>query len=468
MTLTNVVQPSESHAAPLQAVVDDLADLELVHRISTTLIGEQDLGALYEKIVDAAVTIGGSQFGTMQVLSARDHGQGAVTGLQLLCARHLPGEAVAFWHWVSPQALSSCALALRCGQRAIIADYEQWPELAGTEELEAFRRTGIRAAQTTPLVSRSGALLGMISTHWRHPHHPSERDLRLLDILARQAADLLERTHSEEALRLLNDTLEQRVEERTQALMAAEASLRQSQKMEAVGQLTGGIAHDFNNLLAGIAGALEMLEGRVSQGRFGDLDKYLAAAQGGVTRAATLTRRLLAFSRRQPLAPQATDVNALIRGMFDLIQRSVGPGISIETLGALDLWPAFVDASQLENALLNLCINARDAMPDGGRIQVRTSNLYLDGERAVALELPAGGYLCLTVSDTGCGMPTHVMERAFEPFFTTKPDGQGTGLGLSMIYGFVQQSGGQANIVSQEGAGTTVSLYLPRTSAPNA
>ncbi|OAI92673.1 histidine kinase [Pseudomonas putida] len=462
MTQTQVVQPSESPAACAFTVLDELGDLELVHRISTMLIGEQDLAALYGKIVDAAVAICGSQFGTMQVLSAGSDSEGSAIGLQLLCARHLSEDAVRFWQWVSPSALSSCALALRLQQRAIIADYEQWPDIAGTEELEAFRRTGIRAAQTTPLVSRKGALLGMISTHWGQPHHPSERDLRLLDILARQAADLLERTHSEEALRLLNDTLEQRVEERTQALMAAEASLRQSQKMEAVGQLTGGIAHDFNNLLAGISGALELLEGRMLQGRFGELGKYLIAAQDGVTRAAALTSRLLAFSRRQPLEPRATDVNALISGMLELIQRSVGPAVTLETHGAPDLWPAFVDASQLENALLNLCINARDAMPAGGRIQIRTSNLYLDDDQALALELPAGGYLCLAVSDTGSGMPEHVLGRAFEPFFTTKPAGQGTGLGLSMIYGFARQSGGQAHIASQVGTGTTVSLYLPR------
>lgn len=462
MTVPNVIPPSEPPATVPQAAANDLADLELLHSISTLLIGEQKLEALYEKIVDAAVTITGSQFGTMQQLCTSSDNDGAAGGLKLLCSHHLPSDAVVFWQWVSPTALSSCALALRQGQRAIIPDYELWADIAGTPELEAFRRTGIRAAQTTPLISRNGALLGMISTHWNQPHDPSVRDLRLLDLLARQAADLLERTLSEEALRHLNDTLEQRVQERTQALMAAEENLRQSQKMEAVGQLTGGIAHDFNNLLAGISGALEMLKGRITQGRLSEVDKYLAAAQGGVTRAAALTHRLLAFSRRQPLAPQATDVNELIRGMLELIQRSVGSRTTIETLGALDLWPAFVDASQLENALLNLCINARDAMPEGGHVRVKTANKYLSGDEAVALELPAGYYLCLSVSDTGTGMPPHVLSRVFEPFFTTKPSGEGTGLGLSMVYGFAQQSGGQVQIASEPGKGTTVSLYLPR------
>lgn len=446
-----------------------LSDIEFLHRISLDLIGEQDLEALYGKIVDAAVSITGSQFGTMQLLCPEGHPSGHGGQLQLLCSRGLPPEAVGFWQWVSPMAYSSCTMALQLGQRAIIPDFEEWSEIAGTEDLAAFRRAGIRSAQTTPLRSRDGRLLGMISTHWSTPHQPSDRDLRLLDILARQAADLLERTIADEALRdaqaelrALNETLEQRVAERTAMLMQAEEKLRQSQKMEAVGQLTGGLAHDFNNLLAGISGALELMNRRIAQGRLADVDKYMVAAQGSAKRAAVLTQRLLAFSRRQTLEPRATNVNTLMYGMAELIQRTAGPGIQIETTGAADAWTAFVDVSQLENALLNLCINARDAMPEGGRILLETGNHWLDANAARALDLTEGPYLRLSVTDTGTGMPPDVMAHVFEPFFTTKPIGQGTGLGLSMIYGFAQQSGGQVHLHSTEGEGTCVSLYLPR------
>ena len=283
----------------------------------------------------------------------------------------------------------------------------------------------------------------------------------LIDVEERRAVEA-ERDRATAALRALTDTLEQRVVERTDELMQAEEKLRQSQKMEAVGQLTGGLAHDFNNLLAGISGALELMEIRLAQGRLTDLDKYMAAAQGATKRAAALTHRLLAFSRRQTLDPRPTNVDTLVEGMIDLIQRTVGPGIAVATATAPSLWPALVDPSQLENALLNLCINARDAMPDGGRITIEAANQHLDGQAAQAYDMPEGQYLSLSVSDTGTGMPPEVIARVFEPFFTTKPLGQGTGLGLSMIYGFARQSGGQVRIHSHVGQGTTVRLYLPR------
>jgi PAS domain S-box-containing protein len=251
-------------------------------------------------------------------------------------------------------------------------------------------------------------------------------------------------------------------QEAAQALARTEEALRQSQKMEAVGQLTGGLAHDFNNLLTGISGSLELLQTRMSQGRLTDLDRYINAAQGASKRAAALTHRLLAFSRRQTLDPKPTDVNALIHGMEELIRRTVGPAIHIEVVGASGLWPALVDPPQLENALLNLCINARDAMPDGGRITIETANKWLDDRAARERDLPQGQYLSLCVTDTGTGMTPDVIARAFDPFFTTKPIGQGTGLGLSMIYGFARQSGGQVRIYSEVGQGTTMRIYLPR------
>jgi PAS domain S-box-containing protein len=283
----------------------------------------------------------------------------------------------------------------------------------------------------------------------------------IIDVEERRSVEA-ERDRATAALRALNDTLEQRVNARTAELMQAEEKLRQSQKMEAVGQLTGGLAHDFNNLLAGISGALELMGVRIEQGRWKDVDKYIATAQGAAKRAAALTHRLLAFSRRQTLDPRPTDVNALMDGMSELIQRTVGPSILVETVGAIGLWPTLVDTSQLENALLNLCLNARDAMPDGGRITIETANRWMDREAARAHDIPEGQYLSLSVSDTGMGMPADVIAKAFDPFFTTKPIGQGTGLGLSMIYGFTQQSGGQVRIYSQVGQGSTLCIYLPR------
>jgi PAS domain S-box-containing protein len=241
-----------------------------------------------------------------------------------------------------------------------------------------------------------------------------------------------------------------------------EEALRQAQKMEAVGQLTGGLAHDFNNLLTGISGSLELLQARMAQGRVTDLDRYINAAQGAAKRAAALTHRLLAFSRRQTLDPRPTSVNALIAGMEELVRRTVGPAVTIEVVGAVGLWTALVDPNQLENALLNLCINARDAMPEGGRITIETANKWLDVRAARERDLEPGQFLSLCVTDTGTGMTPEVIARAFDPFFTTKPLGEGTGLGLSMIYGFARQSGGQVRIYSEVGQGTTVCLYLPR------
>jgi len=245
------------------------------------------------------------------------------------------------------------------------------------------------------------------------------------------------------------------------ALHRAEEQLRQSQKMEAVGQLTGGLAHDFNNLLAGILGSLELMQARVAQGRIGDLGRYVGAAQGAAKRAA-LTQRLLAFSRRQTLDPRPTDANRLAAGMEELIRRTVGPVVTVEVVAAGGLWATLVDPNQLENALLNLCINARDAMPDGGRLTIETGNRWLDQRAGRERDLPPGQYMSVCVSDTGTGMAPEVIQRAFDPFFTTKPIGMGTRLGLSMVYGFVRQSGGQARIYSEPGQGTMVCLYLPR------
>ncbi|ATB58285.1 histidine kinase [Xanthomonas citri pv. fuscans] len=276
------------------------------------------------------------------------------------------------------------------------------------------------------------------------------------------SADITDKRVAEEQLRQLTETLEERVRERSAALLLAEEKLRQSQKMEAVGQLTGGLAHDFNNLLTAISVGLELLQTRIEQGKYDRLERYVEMAQSSAARATALTQRLLAFSRRQTLAPTALDVEALVRGMHDIIARTLGPSIALQLRPADQAWQVLVDAPQLENALLNLCINARDAMPDGGQLTISLHNRALDAAAAQQLELPPGDYVCLSVQDTGTGMTAEVMARVFEPFFTTKPIGQGTGLGLSMIYGFTRQSGGHVRIDSEVGVGTTMALYLPR------
>jgi PAS domain S-box-containing protein len=245
-------------------------------------------------------------------------------------------------------------------------------------------------------------------------------------------------------------------------LERSQQTLFQSQKMEAVGQLTGGLAHDFNNLLTGIVGSLDLMKQRLAQGRINELERYITAAQGAASRAATLTHRLLAFSRQQTLEPKAVDANRLVMNMEELVRRTVGPSIEIETVLAAGLWSCFCDPNQLENAILNLCINARDAMPDGGRITIETTNTWVDEVGAVHRDMARGQYVALCVTDTGTGMAPEVAARAFDPFFTTKAAGKGTGLGLSMIFGFAKQSNGQARIYSEVGQGTTVKIYLPR------
>lgn len=241
-----------------------------------------------------------------------------------------------------------------------------------------------------------------------------------------------------------------------------EEKLRHAQKLEAVGQLTGGIAHDFNNLLSIMTMNLDLLEDRLE----GDAEagELLESARAGAFRGAELTQRLLAFGRRQSLLPVITDLNELLPELAKVLRRTLGDHIAVTTSPAEDLWSTFVDTSQVENAILNLAINARDAMPEGGRLHIETGNAHLDAEYATGyIDVSPGDYVMISVSDTGCGMPPELMEQAFDPFFTTKEAGHGTGLGLSMVYGFAKQSGGHVRIYSEVGHGTTVKLYLPRT-----
>ncbi|SDC97417.1 PAS domain S-box-containing protein [Sphingomonas sp. YR710] len=319
-----------------------------------------------------------------------------------------------------------------------------------------------RAILVVPFV-RAGRLRSIVYLNNREPRAWSSEDIAFMEQVAERTSESIARNEAEEALRALNASLEARVEERTAALHATEDALRQAQKMEAVGQLTGGIAHDFNNLLTVIMGNIDMATRRLPDNVDDRARRAIENAQRGAERAATLTQRLLAFSRRQPLKPKPTRIDELITGMSELLARAIGETVRIQTTAPPDTWPVEIDPSQLENSLLNLAVNARDAMPDGGHLVIGATNQVVSTSNlADHSGIDPGAYVVITVSDTGTGMTEDVAARAFEPFFTTKDVGKGTGLGLSMVYGFVKQSGGDTIIRSAVGQGTTVSLYLPR------
>ena len=290
--------------------------------------------------------------------------------------------------------------------------------------------------------------------------NPIETDEGLFILSA--IIDISDRKQIEERLERLVEARTAELQDQIEQRRRAEDTLRQSQKMDAIGKLTGGVAHDFNNMLAIVIGSLDIALRRLAT----EPEKATACienAQEGARRAAILTARLLAFSRQQPLEPESVDANKLVGGMSEMLRRTIGEDLRVEAVLAGGLWRTYADASQLENALLNLCVNARDAMPDGGRLTIETSNTHLDEAYAGQYaEVTAGQYVLIAVTDTGTGMPPEVIERAFDPFYTTKGAGRGTGLGLSQVYGFVKQSGGHVKIYSEPGQGTTVKIYLPR------
>jgi signal transduction histidine kinase/DNA-binding response OmpR family regulator len=302
------------------------------------------------------------------------------------------------------------------------------------------------------------AFNGMLSEVGERAHALQESNGRL-------QKEVQVRVDAEEALRQLNNTLEERIQERTKELEKAHDQLRQSQKLEAIGQLTGGVAHDFNNVLQVIAGNLQLLQ--MSTAGNPEAQRRLETAAFAADRGAKLSSQLLAFARRQPLQPVATNIGRVLRGMDDLLRRALGESVQIETVVAGGLWATLVDPHQLENVILNLAINARDAMKGEGRLTLELNNAMLDDDYvAYEPDVKAGQYVVLAISDTGCGMPAEVVARAFEPFFTTKREGEGTGLGLSMAYGFVKQSEGHIRIYSEVGSGTTIKIYLPRSMQP--
>ncbi|PYC22441.1 hybrid sensor histidine kinase/response regulator [Pseudomonas jessenii] len=391
----------------------------------------------------------------LMILNEAGYGGMITPDLATLCTQLEPGAGL----------LLIAAEALRGPEMEALLHYlEQQPAWS---DLPIVLLTHHGGQEQGPSSHLSG-LLGNV-TFLERPFHPATL-VSLVSAALRgrrrqyEARDrLIDLSESERRLQSTLETLEQQVEERTAQLRHNEEALRQSQKMEAVGQLTGGIAHDFNNMLTGIIGSLELLRRRLARGRTEDLDSLIDLGVTSANRAAGLTHRLLAFSRRQSLDSKAVQMNTLVLSMSELLQRSLNESIQLDMRLDDKLWVAEADPNQLESALLNLVINARDAMPEGGKLVVETSNQVLHRDFTQAYSnLEPGDYVMLSVTDNGSGMPQSVVSRAFDPFFTTKPIGQGTGLGLSMIYGFSKQSRGHVSIDSEIDQGTTVKLYLPR------
>jgi signal transduction histidine kinase len=347
---------------------------------------------------------------------------------------------------------------LRRGETVAIADAYLDPRTAG--RADALKGISAQSFVNMPVTEQGGFVALLYLNHaeariWTQPELDFIRDV------ASRTRTAIERRRAEQDLRVLANSLEQQVEAATQELRASEAILRQAQKMEAVGHLTGGVAHDFNNLLQVISGNLQLLTRDIAGNA--KAEKRVENARVAVNRGAKLASQLLAFGRRQALEPKVLNIARLVSGMDEMMRRSLGEAVEIETIVSGGLWNTLVDPAQIENALLNLAINARDAMKDTGKLTIEVGNALLDDAYARAHDdVTPGQYVMLAVTDTGAGMTPEVMARVFEPFFSTKPEGRGTGLGLSMVYGFVKQSNGHVKIYSEPGQGTTIKLYLPR------
>ncbi|MGC2525566.1 MAG: ATP-binding protein [Stellaceae bacterium] len=455
---------------------EEARTLEILNRTGAALASELSLERLVQMVTDSGVELTGAQFGAFFYNSGSEGGE----AYTLYAASGAPREA--FAGFLLPRSTAVFDLSFRGVGPVRSDDIMTDPRYGQNPPHDGFPlgHLPVRSYLAVPVVSRSGDVLGGLFFGHSVPGIFSERAERILLGVASQAAvaidnarlyeasqrELAARRSAEQKLHELNETLEQRVVEEFNRREQAEEALRQAQKLEAVGQLTGGIAHDFNNLLTVIMGNLDHLERVLPANR--EYRRIIAAALRGASRAAMLTQRLLAFSRRQPLMPQVVSVNHLVAGMSDLFRRTIGEAIQIETVLAGGLWPTFVDGNQLENALINLAVNARDAMPEGGKLTIETANSYLDeAYAAMHSEVEPGQYVGTFVTDTGVGMASNIVNQVFEPFFTTKEVGHGTGLGLSQVYGFVKQSGGHVKIYSEVGQGTTVRLYLPRYRGPD-
>ena len=455
-----------------ESLRDERRALEILNRAGSALALENDLQRVVQIVTDAGVELSGAEFGAFFYNVTNDNGE----SYMLYTLSGAPFEAFSKF----PMPRNTAIFAPTFNGEGILRsdDITKDPRYGRNTPRKGMPEghLPVRSYLAVPVKSRSGDVIGGLFFGHAATGVFTERAERGMEGLAAEAAVAIDnarltrsaqreidvRKHAEEALRELNATLERQVAERTEELRIKDEALRQSQKMEAVGQLTGGVAHDFNNLLQIIIGNLETLQRTVPESS-GRMHRAVQSAMNGARRAASLTRRLLAFSRRQPLDPKPIDVNVLVTGMSELLHRSLGETIETETVSAAGLWRVEADANELESTILNLAVNARDAMQTGGRLTIETANTYIDEAYAAGqAEVTPGQYVAISISDTGEGMDADTMARAFEPFFTTKPVGRGTGLGLSQVYGFVKQSGGHVKLYSEPGQGTTVRIYLPR------
>jgi signal transduction histidine kinase/DNA-binding response OmpR family regulator len=448
--------------------------LERLYRTGTAIAGELDLQRVVQMVTDAGVELAGASFGAF-FYNVED-----ANGDSYMLYTLSGAEPSQFDQMPMPRKTALFAPGFE-GTAVVRSDDIQTDPRYGQNAPFHGMPPGhlpVRSYLALPVVSRSGGVIGTLFFGHPEPGRFTQAHEQMTVAIAAQAAiaidnarlfdaaqrEISERALVEQALRDLNLSLEERIAAAVAEREEVEEVLRQAQKMEAVGQLTGGIAHDFNNLLTVITGNMDMALRSIGDGDTAPrLRRAINNALRGADRAAGLTQRLLAFSRRQPLAPQPLDADRLIAGMSELLKRTLGETIHLETVTAPGLWRVEADPNQLESALLNLAVNARDAMPGGGKLTIETANAWLDQAYSAGhAEVAPGCYVAITVSDTGSGMPRDILARVFEPFFTTKDVGKGTGLGLSMVYGFVKQSGGHVKIYSEEGQGTSVKIYLPR------
>ncbi len=445
--------------------------LATLNRVGAAVAGELDLQRLVQMVTDAGVELTGAEFGAFFYNVINDAGESFMLYT-------LSGAKPSQFDFGMPRATAVFHPTF-AGEGVIRSDDITKDPRYGLSEPHFGMPEGhlpVTSYLAVPVIGRTGEVIGGLFFGHSAPGRFGERHEQLMTGIAAQAAigidnarlfqaaqkEVAERMRAEAELRRLNETLEQRVAEEVARRAEAEEALRQAQKMETLGQLTGGVAHDFNNLLQIVSGNLDLLQRGLPEDAV-RLRRAADNAMKGAERAAVLTQRLLAFSRRQPLSPKPIDVNRLVSGMSELLHRSLGETIAVETVLGSGLWPVEADPHQLENAILNLAVNARDAMPEGGKLTIETCNTHLDrAYTAHHAGVSPGQYVAICVSDSGAGMEPEMLERVFEPFFTTKEVGKGTGLGLSMVYGYVKQSGGHVKLYSEPGEGTTVKLYLPR------
>lgn len=454
------------------ALVEQKRALEILNRAGAALARETQLEELVQTVTDAGVALSGAEFGAFFYNLLNEAGE----SYMLYTLSGVPREAFSQF----PMPRNTAVFAPTFAGDAIVRsdDITSDPRYGHNHPHRGMPKghLPVRSYLAVPVVSRSGEVIGGLFFGHSRPGVFTEASERNLIGLAGEAAvaidnarlneaaqrEIAERKKIDAALRELNAHLEEQVRRRTEELVSQGEALRQAQKMEAIGLLTGGIAHDFNNILQVIIGNLDMLA-RTLPPELARHKRAATSAMAGARRAASLTKRLLAFARRQPLDPKPLDVNLVVQGTSELLRRALGETVELETVLGGGLWTVEADPNELESALLNLAVNARDAMPGGGKLTIETVNAHLDDAYAARhVEVKPGQYVLICVSDTGSGMDEQTISRVFEPFFTTKPEGKGTGLGLSQVYGFTKQSHGHIKLYSEVGKGTTVKLYLPR------